>query len=665
LRESKTPENLQEKSSELSTGVPAHGSSDGSSDGSSENFEDPHGSSKLGPRQLSALSLAALGVVYGDIGTSPLYALRECFHGPHAIPPTEVSVLGVLSLVFWVLILVISIKYMAFVLRADNRGEGGILALTALAAPKSVRMHSFFLLGIGIFGAALLYGDGVITPAISVLSAVEGLGVATPIFSEWIIPITLGILVGLFWFQKHGTARIGAIFGPIMVVWFLVIGALGIRGIMMDPTVLRAVNPIHAWQFFVHHELDAYFVMGSLFLVVTGGEALYADMGHFGKTPIRWAWFCVVLPGLLLNYFGQGALLIHDVGAADNPFYHLAPQWALIPLVVLSTIAAVIASQALISGVFSLTRQAIQLGLCPRLQIIHTSSREIGQIYMPYVNWLLLIGTLWLVVTFKSSSNLAAAYGISVSMTMVLTTFLLYVVARKVWHTNLALVLILTTIFFAVDMVFFSANLIKFFQGGYVPLLIAAVIFTCMTTWRRGRQILAERLRESSMRLEDYWKQIKNSKLVRVPGLAIYMVGDPEMTPPAMLHNTQHNKVLHEKIVILTVITKDIPTVANVDRVKIEKLDKDFYKIVAKYGFIDIPDVMEIVDRLHEVGMKTQVQDMTFFLGRETLIATKRPGMAIWREHLFSFMSRNAQRATQFFNIPANQVIEVGIQVEL
>jgi KUP system potassium uptake protein len=557
------------------------------------------------------------------------------------------------------------VKYMAFVLRADNRGEGGILALTALAAPKSVRAHSFFLLGIGIFGAALLYGDGVITPAISVLSAVEGLDVATPVFADWIIPLTLAILVGLFWFQKHGTAKIGAIFGPIMVVWFLVIGALGISGIMADPSVLRAVNPVYAWRFFVHHEMDAYFVMGSLFLVVTGGEALYADMGHFGKTPIRWAWFVVVLPGLLLNYFGQGALLIRDPSAAENPFYHLAPAWALLPLVVLSTVAAVIASQALISGVFSLTRQAIQLGLCPRLQIVHTSSREIGQIYMPYVNWLLLIGTLWLVITFKSSTNLAAAYGISVSMTMVITTMLFYVVARKVWHTNLALVLTLTTIFLLIDMVFFSANLIKFFQGGYVPLLIAAVIFTCMTTWRRGRQILAERLRQTSLRLEEFWQQIQEKHLVRVPGMAIYMVGDPEMTPPAMLHNTQHNKVLHERIVILTVVTKDIPTVEQVDRVKIEKVDKDFYKIIAKYGFMDIPDVMEIVDRLHEVGMKTQVKDMTFFLGRETLLATRRKGMALWREHLFSFMSRNAQRATTFFNIPPNQVIEVGIQVEL
>lgn len=646
------------------SGASANVNSDLTTDKAADQL-DSHICQKLTPKQLGTLSLAALGVVYGDIGTSPLYALRECFHGPHAIPPTEMAVLGVLSLVLWVLVLVISIKYMLFVLRADNRGEGGILALTALACPKAIRQNSFALLGLGIFGAALLYGDGVITPAISVLSAVEGLKLATPLVEPYIIPATLVILIGLFWFQKHGTARIGAIFGPIMMIWFVVIGVLGVSGIAMDPTVLRAVNPVYALDFFVHHRLDAYFVMGSLFLVVTGGEALYADMGHFGKSPIRWAWFAVVLPGLLLNYFGQGALLIHDPSVAENPFFHLAPTWALIPLVVLSTIAAVIASQALISGVFSLTRQAIQLGLSPRLQIIHTSSREIGQIYLPYVNWLLLIGCLWLVIAFQSSSNLAAAYGISVSMTMVITTILLYVVARRVWRLNLAAAIVMTGIFLAIDLVFFSANMIKIMQGGYVPLVIGAVLYTCMCTWRKGRQILAERLRESTVRLDEWLKHVSEKKLTRVPGLAIFMVGDPETTPPALLHNTKHNKVLHEKVVILTVVTKDIPSVAQVDRVKIEKIDTNFYRVIAKYGFMDIPDVMEIVDRLHEVGMKTPVADMTFFLGRETLIATSRPGMAIWREHLFSFMSRNAQRATAFFNIPVNQVIEVGIQVEL
>lgn len=626
---------------------------------------DSHSTGPLTKKQLGALSLAALGVVYGDIGTSPLYALRECFHGPHAIALTESSVLGVLSLVFWVLIFVISIKYMAFVLRADNRGEGGILALTALACPKSLKQSTWGLLGLGIFGAALLYGDGVLTPAMSVLSAIEGLNLATPVFQPYILPIAVAILVFIFAMQKHGTARIGLVFGPIMLTWFVVIGVLGIMGIWQDPTVLRALNPLYGIDFFLHHKMEAYFVMGSLFLVVTGGEALYADMGHFGKTPIRWAWFVVVLPGLLLNYFGQGALLLHNPAAASNPFYLLAPSWALIPLICLATMAAVIASQALISGVFSLTRQAIQLGLCPRLQIIHTSSREIGQIYLPYVNWALLFGTLYIVLTFQSSSNLAAAYGISVSMTMVITTLLLYVVARRQWRQNFALAALLAVFFVAIDFVFLSANLVKIGQGGYVPLILAAGVHIMMVTWRKGRQILADRLRVSIMPLGDFLQSVKTNPPVRVPGAAIFMVGDPDTTPPALLHNVKHNKVLHEKIVILTVVTRELPTVPHVERVKMEKIDDGFYRVIAHYGFTDTPDVMEIVQRLHETGMKTRSEDLTFFLGRETLIATDRPGMAIWREHLFSFMSRNAQRATAFFNIPPDQVIEVGIQVEL
>ena len=624
-----------------------------------------HSSSPLSRKQLAALSVAAIGIVYGDIGTSPLYALRECFHGPHAIPLTENSILGVLSLVFWVLIFVISFKYMAFVLRADNRGEGGILALMSLAVPKSIRQSTIGLLGLGILGAAFLYGDGIITPAMSVLSAVEGLRIATPIFDPYILPLSVVILIGLFWFQKHGTARIASIFGPVMMLWFFALAALGIRGIITDPTVLRALNPYYAWDFFAHHKMEAYFVMGSLFLVVTGGEALYADMGHFGKSPIRWAWFAVVLPALLLNYFGQGALLLHTPDAAENPFYYLAPSWALIPLIGLATCAAVIASQALISGVFSLTRQAIQLGLCPRLQIVHTSSKEIGQIYLPYVNWGLLVGTLYVVLTFQSSSNLAAAYGISVSMTMVITTILLFVVQRRVWKQNFALAVSLMLAFIVIDLVFLSANMVKISQGGYVPMIIAVVIYACMVTWRKGRQILADRLRASTVQLSEFLQQLKVVKPVRVPGVAIFMVGDPDTTPPAFVHNVKHNKVLHEKIVILTVVTREMPTVPHAERVKIERIDEHFYRVIAHYGFMDTPDVMEIVQRLHESGMKTRSEDLTFFLGRETLIATDRPGMAIWREHLFSFMSRNAQRATAFFNIPADQVIEVGIQVEL
>lgn len=622
-----------------------------------------HSSHGKGP--MWAIALAALGVVYGDIGTSPLYALRECFYGPHGIPVNETSVLGVLSLLFWVLIIVISIKYMVFVLSADNRGEGGILALTALVVPPGARARSFFLLGIGIFGAALLYGDGVITPAISVLSAVEGLNLATPLFEPYVIPITVGILCGLFGLQRHGTGRIGAIFGPIILLWFLTLAALGIHGIVKNPYVLYALNPLYAWDFFLHHKIQGYFVLGSLFLVVTGGEALYADMGHFGKLPIRWAWFTVVLPGLILNYFGQGALLLTSPEAAENPFYRLAPSWALYPLVILATAATVIASQALISGVFSLTRQAIQLNLCPRLQIIHTSSREIGQIYLPAMNWALLIGCIWLVLSFKTSSNLAAAYGISVSLTMVITTVLMFFVTKNLWKWNVLFAIAVGIFFLVIDFAFFSANIVKIEQGGYVPLVIGGGIYTLMTTWRKGRMILADRLRNSIIHLQDFLKQIHSSNLAKVPGTAIFMVGDPATTPPAMVHNVKHNKVLHDFVIILTVLTREIPTVPRSERMKVEKIEEHIYRAVASYGFMDSPDVMELVERLHEMGLKAKNEDLTFFLGRETLIATENPGMAIWREHLFSFMSRNAQRATAFFNIPADQVIEVGMQVEL
>lgn len=621
---------------------------------------DPH----VQKSSLAAISLAALGIVYGDIGTSPLYALRECFHGPHAIELNEVSLLGVLSLIFWVLILVISIKYMVFVLRADNRGEGGILALTALASPMK-QVKASWLLIFGIFGAALLYGDGVLTPAVSVLSAVEGLKIATPGLEPFVLPISVVILIALFWLQKRGTARIGAVFGPIMVLWFLTIGTLGVLGIVENPSVLRALNPEYAFDFFFHHGTEAYLVMGSLFLVVTGGEALYADMGHFGKSPIRWAWFVMVLPALILNYFGQGALLLAKPLAAENPFYLLAPDWALIPLVVLATVAAVIASQALISGVFSLTRQAIQLGLSPRMQVIHTSNREIGQIYLPQMNAFLLIGCLWLVLTFKTSSNLAAAYGISVSATMVITTILMAAVERYVWKWSWFAVITLTIGFMAVDLVFLSANVIKFTDGGYVPIIIGGLIYLLMATWRRGRQILGARLRTSTIKFQEFYQLLNTMNLSRVSGVAFFMVGDAETTPPAMVHNVKHNKVLHELVIILTLVTKDIPSVAKKDRLKIEKIDEQMYRVIAKYGFIDTPDVVEIVEALQEIGLPIKLADITFFLGRETLIATPNPGMAIWREHLFSFMSRNAQRATAYFNIPADQVVEVGIQVEL
>lgn len=631
-------------------------------DNAESQIADPH-HAKL---PLPQMALAALGIVYGDIGTSPLYALRECFHGPHAMDPTPDRILGVLSLILWALIITVSVKYMGFVLRADNRGEGGILALTALACPARLRDRKWILFGIGIFGAALMYGDGVITPAMSVMSAVEGLKVAAPGLESFILPITVGILVILFLQQRHGTGKIGAIFGPIILLWFLVLGILGVRGIILNPSVLAAFNPIYGLEFFRDHGREAFYVMGSVFLVVTGGEALYADMGHFGKKPIRVAWFAVVLPGLVLNYLGQAGLLLTNPAAAQNPFYLLAPSWALYPLIALASAAAVIASQALISGVYSLTKQAIQLGLSPRLQIVHTSSREIGQIYMPHVNYALLIGTLWLVLTFKNSSNLAAAYGISVSATMIITTFLAFVVARRRWGWSFPLALLVCGFFFIIDFAFFSANAVKVAQGGWVPIVIGLTMALLMATWREGRKILASRMRAATPPLKGYLQEVReNPAIQRVPGVAVFMVGDAEMTPPAMVHNVKHNKVMHEKVMILTVLTEEIPYVLEKNRLKFEKVCDGVFKIEAHFGFMETPDVMVLLERIQEYGLKLDVPKITFFMGRETLIASETPGMAIWREHLFAFMARNAHRATQFLNIPANQVIEVGMQVEL
>lgn len=625
---------------------------------------DPHLNSHS-KQPLAALALAALGIVYGDIGTSPLYALRECFHGPHAMTLTPDRVMGVLSLILWALIITISIKYMVFVLRADNRGEGGILALTALACPARLRDRRWLLFGVGIFGAALLYGDGIITPAISVLSAVEGLAIATPALGSFVVPVTVAILVVLFLQQRHGTGKIGAVFGPIILLWFTALGVLGVKGILANPSILAAINPVYAVEFFLTHGHEAFVAMGAVFLVATGGEALYADMGHFGKKPIRLAWFAVALPGLVLNYFGQGALLLSNAEAAANPFFLLAPNWAIIPLVVLATAATTIASQALISGVFSLTKQAIQLGLCPRLQIVHTSSREIGQIYLPQVNYALLLGTLYLVLTFKTSSNLAAAYGISVSATMVITTILAYLVARKVWKWSLPLAAAICGFFFVIDFAFLAANSMKIAQGGWVPLSIGFGMLLLMTTWRQGRKILGLRMRASQPPLREYLAQIDECKVVRVPGVAVFMVGDPETTPPAMVHNVKHNKVLHEKVIVLTILTEEIPTVEKSRRLKTEIIRDRFYRVEAHYGFMETPDVIALMGQIKETGLNFEIPEITFFVGRETLVASERPGMAIWREHLFAFMAKNAHRATQFFNIPADQVIEVGMQVEL
>jgi len=626
-----------------------------------------------GKRDLLGLSLGALGIVYGDIGTSPLYSLRECFHGEHGIAPTHANVLGVLSLVFWVLIVTISIKYLIFVMRADNHGEGGILALMALV-PSKLRIAGpgghWVLVALGIFGASLLYGDGMITPAISVLSAVEGLQVATPFFNPYIIPITLVILFCLFLIQRRGTAGIGKLFGPVMILWFLLLGVLGVLWIVRLPSVLAAVNPWHAVRFFLENRGHGFLVLGSVFLVVTGGEALYADMGHFGRRPIRLAWFLLVLPSLLLNYFGQGALLVTHPDAAANPFFELSgrlfPSWTLYPMVILATVATIIASQAVISGAFSLTRQAVQLGYAPRIKIVHTSGREIGQIYIPSVNWALMLATFGLVIGFRRSTNLAAAYGVAVTATMVITTVLAYVVARQVWGWRRALVAPVAAFFLLVDGSFFGANIIKVEDGGWFPLLVGVVVYTLMCTWKKGRQILADRLQADCLPLQQFVESIKPDSPIRVPGTAVFLARDPQGTPPSLLHNLKHNKVLHSRVIFLTMINEEVPAVPPEERLEIEDLGKECYRILAHYGFIQNPGVPDVLHLLREQkGIHLDPMSTTFFLSRETLIPSRKPGMAIWREKLFALMVRNAQRPTDFFRIPVNRVVELGMQVRL
>ncbi|HYO70908.1 MAG TPA: potassium transporter Kup [Archangium sp.] len=619
-------------------------------------------------KRVATLALGALGIVYGDIGTSPLYALRECFSGPHRVEPTHGNVLGVLSLVFWALIVVVSVKYLVFVMRADNRGEGGILALMALAMQRKrgeeVKVRPV-VVTLGVFGAALLYGDGLITPAISVLSAVEGLSVATPFFEPYIQPLTIAILVGLFLIQRRGTAGIGAIFGPFMMVWFLTLAVLGLKEMVAYPAVIWAVSPMQAVKFFLHNQGHGFLVLGGVFLVVTGGEALYADMGHFGWRPIRWAWFVLVLPALMLNYMGQGALLLRDPSKASNPFFYLAPTWALYPLVVLATGATVIASQALISGAFSLTQQAIQLGYTPRLEVVHTSAEERGQIYLPGINLALLVGIIFLVLGFKSSSNLAAAYGISVTTTMTITTVLAYVVARERWGVSRAVALPVAALFMVVDLSFWGSNLVKIAAGGWFPLLMALCVFTLMTTWKKGRDILASRLRGSSIPLKQLLDSFGDHPPVRVPWTAIFMTGNPEGTPPALLHNLKHNKVLHEQVMLLTIASEEVPHVPPEDRVEVIKLEEGFVRVIARYGFMENPSIPDILKRAKTKGLQFNLMGTSFFLGRETLIPSKKRGMAMWREALFSWMSRNARSATAYFRIPPNRVVELGAQVEL
>ena len=621
---------------------------------------------------LASLTLTAVGVVYGDIGTSPLYAMRECFFGSHSVPPTHDNVLGVLSLIIYALLIVISVKYIAIVMRADNDGEGGILALMALVPPRSGSGAAVLrgagrpvLIGLGIFGASLLYGDGMITPAITVLGAIEGVNVATPLFEPYVVPVAVAILVCVFSIQKYGTHSVGRLFGPVMVVWFVTIALLGIRSVVQYPAVLGAVAPQHAVRFFSEHGMHGFAVLGAVFLVVTGGEALYADMGHFGRRPIRIAWFSLVLPALLLNYFGQGALLLVNEKAAQQPFFLLAPGWALIPLVVLATAAAIIASQALISGAFSLTRQAIQLGYAPRLDIEHTSSREIGQVYVPQVNFGLMVSTIVIVIGFKSSSALAAAYGIAVTMTMVITVVLLHVVATERWKWPLPAALLVSGVFLSIDLAFLGANLLKIAHGGWLPLVIGTFIFTLMTTWKRGREILGERLTERVIPLDHFIASINGHPPVRVPGTAVFMSGQPRGAPPALTHNLRHNKVLHERVVILTVRTEPTPHVPLERQVALNALGTGVFNVVVIYGFMQDPDVPDALRLARAAGLEIDDEDITYFLGRETIIVTSRPGMAMWREQLFVLMARNSVRATAFFRLPPERVVELGVQVEM
>ncbi len=622
--------------------------------------ERPHG------RYLLALSLTALGVVYGDIGTSPLYAVRECFFGLRAVPVTRENVLGILSLIFWSLIIVVTAKYHVYVIRADNRGEGGILALMALVrGAVTGRRRQWVVVALGLFGGALLYGDGVITPAISVLGAVEGLEVATPVLSPYVVPISIAILTALFLVQRRGTAGVGSVFGPVLLVWFITIAALGVRGILMEPGVLEAVSPVHAVRFFAANRFTAFVVLGAVFLVATGGEALYADLGHFGERPIQLDWFTLVGPSLVLNYFGQGALLLAAPGTVRNPFYQLAPDWGLYPLVALATMAAIIASQAIISGAFSLTRQAVQLGYLPRMSIVHTSARTIGQIYVPGVNWALAVATIGVVLAFRTSSGLAHAYGVAVTTTMIVTTALAFVVTRKLWGWPLAASLAVTATFLLVDLAFFTANVIKVEHGGWFPLVVAAVVYTILTTWQRGRALLRSRLRESAVPLEILLGDIAAEPPTRVPGTAVFLTPNVGETPAALVHNLAHNKVLHQQVLFVSVLSEEVPSVPPNERVAVRFLGNGFHSITARYGFMEEPSMPDILSRLGPHGVEVRLEATTFFLGRETLVAAKRPAMARWRERLFALLSRNALSATAFFQIPPGQVFEVGVQVEM
>ena len=623
---------------------------------------------KAGVKRLGTLSLAAIGAVFGDIGTSPLYTLKECFDPNHGIASSAENVIGIASLVFWAIILVVTFKYLLFVMRADNRGEGGILALLALAVRATGGDRGLVgpLVALGLFGAALFIGDGMITPAISVLAAVEGFEVGSPGFAPFVVPLTLAVLIALFAVQNRNTELADRLFGPVMVVWFLIIGLLGLAQIIEYPAILAAFNPLRGATFLITHGWLSVMVLGVVVLAVTGGEALYADMGRFGKLPIQMAWFVLVLPALVLNYFGQAALILEDPAAARNPFYLLAPDWALYPMVILAILATVIASQAVIAGIFSLSRQAVQLGYSPRLDIRHLSDEEEGQIYVPRANWGLLLGIVVLVVGFKNSSHLAAAYGIAVTGTMAATTVLALVVARRSWKWPLGLCIALGTVFLAVDLGFLGANLLKVTHGGWFPLAVGFGMLLLMATWRKGREILSRRLADGAMPLDMFMRQQKDStSILRVRGTSVFMTGGTDTVPIALLHNLKHNKVLHQRVVFLTVLTEDIPRVPARDRLVVEGLAEGFYRITVRYGFFQEPDIPKVLRLCKAFGLEFEMMDTSFFLGRETLVASTHPEMPEWRERLFVIMSRNAVAATDFFRIPAGRVVELGIQVQL
>ncbi|MGN6236898.1 potassium transporter Kup [Dyella sp.] len=618
-------------------------------------------------RRVAALALGAVGVVYGDIGTSPLYTLKEVF-GPHGVPASHDNVLGALSLVFWSLILVVSVKYLLFIMRADNKGEGGIMALMALAqrSARDLPRMRLAIAVLGIFGAALFYGDGVITPAISVLSAVEGLKVAAPHLEHYVVPITVGVILALCWVQKRGTARIGAVFGPVCAVWFVSIAALGVLGIARHPTVLYALLPTYGVAFFTHNHAEAFFALGAVVLAVTGTEALYADMGHFGKGPIRLAWFNFVLPALVLNYFGQGALILHDPGAIANPFYHLVPRALLYPMIALATAATVIASQAVISGAFSMTREAMQLGYVPRMQVVHTSHEMSGQVFVPWINRTLLVLIVLAVVGFRSSDNLGSAYGIAVTGTMVITTLLALIVARRQWGWSVPAVIVVGMGLLTVDLGFFSANIIKIESGGWFPLALGLVVFLLMTTWRRGRELVVREIQQGGLAIAPFIVNMTEHPPVRVAGTAVFLTGNANTVPHALLHNLKHNKVLHERNVLLTVETLETPLAEADEQIEWTALEGGFGRLRLRFGFAEDPDVPGRLAQAGRSGITFDMMDTTFFVSRESVVAgTRRRGMALWREKLFVMMARNAMPATAFFQIPGNRLIELGAQVEI